>query len=71
MTTTVNFMATVELDITPDELTELKRLSTKLNKPIGDVARECMMSSCRFKLTEFQDELYQHMVATDVPADAT
>jgi hypothetical protein len=47
MDTTVNFIATVELDLTPDELTELKRLSEMLNKPLGTTARECMMEMCR------------------------
>ncbi len=47
MTAQVNFMATVELDLTPDELTELKRLADILGKPVGVVARECMMEMCR------------------------
>lgn len=52
MTTNVNFIATVELDITPDELTELKRLSDMLGQPIGIVARECLMEMCRAKARE-------------------
>jgi hypothetical protein len=49
-----NLMAVIELELSVEDLAHLKKLSEFLKKPLGVVARQCMMAECATLLTAWE-----------------